>query len=103
MDLRSPALGNIVIGNWKLYWVETPSADENCFVIARNRRSAAKFEEEFTGFGPGDCTADLVKTIPTDLVNCRQPLKPISSKIEVDDEEQPPTLQEWPGYAQDWH
>ena len=45
---------------YKLYWVETPSSEENGFVAARSKRSAAKFEEDFTGFDPGDCVAELI-------------------------------------------
>jgi hypothetical protein len=90
------------MSNWKLYWVVAPSADENCFVVARNRRSAAKFEEDFTGFGPGDCTAVAVKTIPTQLANRKLPLRRRISRVEFGGEQQPPALQEWPGYAVDW-
>ncbi len=45
---------------FKLYWVETPSAEENCFVVARTRRGAARFEEDNTGFDPNDCDAELI-------------------------------------------
>ena len=44
----------------KLYWVTTPSPEENCFVAARSKRSAARFEEDGTGFDPGDCIAELI-------------------------------------------
>ena len=47
-----------------LYWVEAPSADENCFVVARSARSAAAYEGEFSGFNPGDCRARLVARLP---------------------------------------
>src|SRR5438874_7685607 len=48
---------------FKLYWVETPSAEENCFVAARSKRAAARFEEDETGFDRGDCEAQLVRPL----------------------------------------
>jgi hypothetical protein len=88
--------------NWNLYWVETPSADENCFVVARTRRSAANYEEECSGFDRGDCTASPVMTIPTKLVNRHKVLKRHSSNGELGDGEQTPRAQECPGYAREW-
>lgn len=91
------------MSNWKLYWVETPSSDENCFVVARSLRSAAKYEEGNTGFNPGDCISYFVKTIPAKLVNHRQALKHRNSTVELEDGgEQSLAPQEWPGYAQEW-
>jgi hypothetical protein len=46
--------------SFKLYWVETPSAEENCFVAARSKRAAERFEEGGTGFNPNDCEATLI-------------------------------------------
>jgi hypothetical protein len=48
---------------FKLYWVETPSAEENCFVAARSKRAAARHEENGTGFDPGDCEAKLIRSL----------------------------------------
>ncbi len=42
-----------------LYWLSMPSPEEDCFVIARNSRSAAVFEEQETGFESGDVRAEL--------------------------------------------
>ena len=55
-------------GSFKLYWVETPSPEENCFVAARSKRDAAKYEEDGTGFDPGDCNALLLRPISPDWV-----------------------------------
>lgn len=52
---------------WNLYWVETPASEENCFVVAKNARSAAHCEEENSGFNPGDCNAKLVRSLPSRL------------------------------------
>jgi hypothetical protein len=48
---------------FKLYWVETPSAEENCFVAARSERAAARYEEDGTGFDRGDCEASLIRLL----------------------------------------
>lgn len=52
----------------KLYWVETPSSEENCFVAARSKRSAEKYEEDGSGFNPGDCCAEFIRTLDLDWV-----------------------------------
>ena len=54
---------------FKLYWVKTPSPDENCFVAARSQRAAAKYEEDVTGFDPGDCDATEIRVLDEDWVN----------------------------------
>ncbi len=46
----------------KLYWVETPSAEENCFVVARTKASAARYERNGSGFDDGDCEAEYLLT-----------------------------------------
>ena len=53
---------------FKLYWVETPSPEENCFVAARSKRAAAKYEDEGTGFDQGGCKARLVRGLDSDWV-----------------------------------
>jgi FRG domain len=53
---------------FKLYWVEAPSPDENCFVAARSKRAAAKHEEDETGFDPGHCEATAIRALDNDWV-----------------------------------
>lgn len=48
------------MGKYKLYWVSTPSADENCFVAATTKRRAERHEECDSGFDNGDCDATLL-------------------------------------------
>ena len=54
---------------FKLYWVETPAPEENCFVAARSKRGAAKHEEDGTGFDPNDCSAELIQQLDPEWVN----------------------------------
>src|SRR4051794_13529228 len=51
-----------------LYWVETPSAEENCFIAARSKRAAASFEEDGTGFDRGGCQATAIRVLESDWV-----------------------------------
>jgi hypothetical protein len=53
---------------FKLYWVETPSSEENCFVAARSKRAAARYEEEGTGFEYDSCGAVLIRSIDPDWI-----------------------------------
>jgi hypothetical protein len=53
---------------FKLYWVETPSPEENCFVAARSKTAAARHEENCTGFNPGDCSALYERDLNQDWV-----------------------------------
>lgn len=46
----------------KLYWVDTPSAEENCFVVARSKAAAARYERCGSGFGKDDCEAEYLLT-----------------------------------------
>jgi hypothetical protein len=48
---------------YKLFFVETPSPEENCFVISATKALAAKFEEDGTGFNRGDCVATYVRDV----------------------------------------
>jgi hypothetical protein len=54
---------------FNLYWVETPSAEENCFVAARSKRAAEKFEEDGTGFDTNDCKATPIRQLDDQWVS----------------------------------
>lgn len=55
------------IKGWSLYWISA-DGDEDCFVVARNSRSAARVEVEYSGFDPGDVSAIRVKPIPPNVL-----------------------------------
>lgn len=48
---------------WSLYWI-VADGEEDCFVVARNSRSAERVEIEYSGFEVGDVSAIRVKSIP---------------------------------------
>jgi hypothetical protein len=43
-----------------LYWVTTPDHSEDWFILARTRRSAAKFHDSYEGYDDNYATAELV-------------------------------------------
>lgn len=69
---------------FKLYWVETPSPEENCFVAARSKRGAEKHEEDGIGFNPSDCKGELLRTLDSKWVKqyygaAQPPLEQVSA------------------------
>lgn len=69
------------MGPFKLYWVETPSPEENCFAAARSKRAAAKYEEDGTGFDVHDCEATLIRELDDEWVRRYCELKSNNEKI----------------------
>jgi hypothetical protein len=51
---------------WNLYWVESDGI-EDCFVVARNSRSACRVEIEENGFDVGDVRATKIMRISQDV------------------------------------
>lgn len=51
---------------WKLYWVESDSI-EDCFVVAKNSRSACRIERDMNGFDPEDIRAIKITSIPSSI------------------------------------
>lgn len=52
---------------WSLYWV-TSDGDEDCFVVARNSRSAARVEVEYCGFDSEQVEVIRVKSISLEAI-----------------------------------
>ena len=48
---------------WNLYWVESDGI-EDCFVVAKNTRSARRIEIEMNGFEPDEVRATKITSIP---------------------------------------
>jgi len=53
---------------WTLYWVSS-GTDEDCFVVARNCRSAARVEIEMNGFDPEQIDVERICVIPKSVEN----------------------------------
>jgi hypothetical protein len=56
---------------WSLYWVYSDGL-EDCFVVARNVRSAIKVDREMNGFEPGQIGATKVCSIPESVARWQQ-------------------------------
>lgn len=52
---------------WNLYWASS-DGDEDCFIVARNSRSAQRVDVEYCGFESGDVLATRVKAIPKEIL-----------------------------------
>ena|SRR2546421_1701064 len=89
------------LGPWKLYWIETPDGDENWFVIAKNSRSAAAYEDTSTGFNPGDCKAVFVKEVPEQFLRQAE-LREQEENWRADGKPLASSDPRWPGYPSDW-
>jgi len=72
---------------WNLYWVYSGGL-EDCFVVARNVRSAIKVEQTMNGFDVGDVSAVHVSRVPEDVA--RRKLNSYAKRNAA-----------WPWYARD--
>ena len=44
----------------RLYWVSTADHDEDWFIFAKSKQSAAKFHADYEGYGPRDTAAEPI-------------------------------------------
>lgn len=51
------------MSKWKLYWVASDGL-EDCFVVAKNSRSARRIEKEMNGFEDEDIVVTRIMDIP---------------------------------------
>jgi hypothetical protein len=65
---------------WNLYWVESDGI-EDCFVVARNARSACRVETAMNGFEPAEVRAIRVMRIPDKVCLSSSPFLPSSTFI----------------------
>jgi len=87
---------------WKLYWVASDGM-EDCFVIAKNSRSAKRVEKEMNGFENADLTVTRVKDIPDKFEKmANDKFRKWSIKNNCNKNIKPEILDAWPYYAEDW-
>jgi hypothetical protein len=90
------------MAKWKLYWIITDDGTEDCFVVAKNARSAAAFEEGQLGADPGDFHAERVMDVPDVFEQPAIDKFRAWSRENVPTQADRPELHPWPGYARDW-
>jgi len=89
------------MANWKLYWI-TIDPLEDCFVVAKNARSAGSYEEHANGFDVGDARADYITDIPQQLEGVAVKRFKEWSEVHAPEQVQNPNLHPWPGYPGEW-
>jgi len=62
----APSKERVAHSGWNLYWAIS-DGEEDCFIIARNSRSAQRVDVEYCGFESGDVHAIRVKAIPKEV------------------------------------
>lgn len=76
---------------WNLYWVSS-DGEEDCFVIARNARSAARVDADYCGFDAADLSVTRVRAIPSQVAMAWKRRRIREKKGRVG----------WPWYADRW-
>lgn len=90
------------MSKWKLYWVASDGF-EDCFVVAKNSRSAARIEKDTNGFEDEDLEVTRIMDVPDryeEVANkkFRQWSKQNNCNTHLDIDK----LCAWPYYAQQW-
>jgi hypothetical protein len=57
------------MSHWNLYWIETGELEEDCFIVAKNSRSACCIECNINDFEPEDVKATRITRIPKSVEN----------------------------------
>lgn len=86
---------------WKLYWVESDGY-EDCFVVAKNSRSAKSVEIQMNGFDSTDVAATRVMDIPDRFEAIVDEKFREWSREHAPQQANRNDLHFWPGYADKW-
>lgn len=87
---------------WKLYWVASDGC-EDCFVVAKNSRSARRIEKDMNGFEDDDLKVTKVIDIPDKYEKiANEKFHKWSIKNRCNQHLDIDSLNAWPYYAEDW-
>lgn len=90
------------MSKWKLYWVASDGY-EDCFVVAKNSRSAKRVEKDMNGFEDEDLTVTRVKDIPDKYEQLADKIfREWSKKNNHNTHLAAKELTAWPYYAEEW-
>lgn len=90
------------MSKWKLYWVASDGF-EDCFVVAKNSRSAKRIEKDMNGFDDEDLTVTKIMDIPDEYEEiANKKFRDWSKKEKCNQHLDIDNLCAWPYYAQDW-
>lgn len=90
------------MSKWKLYWVASDGL-EDCFVVAKNSRSARRIEKEMNGFEDEDIIVTRIMNIPDEYEEvANKKFRVWSKKQKCNEHLNIDTLIAWPYYAEEW-
>ncbi|MDR1159170.1 MAG: hypothetical protein LBK69_00880 [Syntrophomonadaceae bacterium] len=90
------------MSKWKLYWVASDGL-EDCFVVAKNSRSAARIEKNINGFEDDDISVTRIIDIPDKYENvANEEFRKWSKENHCNEYLNINALVAWPYYAQEW-
>lgn len=89
------------MSKWKLYWVESDGY-EDCFIVAKNSRSAVCVEVNLNDFDPMDLKASRIMDVSDKYEKIANYLFRRWSRIHASEQAKQSSLREWPYYARDW-
>lgn len=90
------------MAKWKLYWVTTNHGPEDCFIVAKNARSAAAHEEREMDADPGEFLAERVADVPDVLEQLAVEEFRAWSREEAPEQADRSDLHPWLWYAHEW-
>ncbi|GIN08588.1 hypothetical protein J1TS1_27330 [Shouchella clausii] len=89
------------MAKWKLYWVESDGY-EDCFVVAKNSRSARSVEANMNGFHISDTKATRIIDIPDEYEEKADQKFRKWSKVHAPEQATNHDLHQWPWYSDKW-
>lgn len=90
------------MNKWKLYWVASDGF-EDCFVVAKNSRSAKRIEKEMNGFDDEDIIVTRIMDIPDKYEEiANKKFRDWSIKQKCNKHLDINNLTAWPYYAEEW-
>ena len=90
------------MSKWKLYWVASDGL-EDCFVVAKNFRSARRIEKEMNGFDDVDLKVTRIMNIPDEYEEvANKKFRKWEKEQRCNEHLNINTLISWPYYAEEW-
>lgn len=90
------------MSKWKLYWVAS-NGFEDCFVVAKNFRSARRIEKEMNGFDDEDVKVTRIMNVPDEYEEvANEKFRKWSKEQKCNEHLNINTLIAWPYYAEEW-
>ncbi|MCR1897963.1 hypothetical protein NSA47_03040 [Irregularibacter muris] len=90
------------MSKWKLYWVASDGL-EDCFVVAKNSRSAGRIEKDTNGFIDEDIEVTRIMDVPDEYEEiANKKFRKWSKEQKYNEHLDIDTLIAWPYYGEEW-